>query len=181
MGYQKGHYTEKLNSMIFKKLFIVLNIIILYGCGVYSFSGSSVPKDAKSVYIITFTNSAMLTSPEFSQMMTNSLINRFLNETKLSIKEDLSADLIFEGEILNYTIQPISINSNENATQNRLKITIKITYTNNLVDSESFEKEFTNYTDFNSELDFLSVEESLNELIIEDLIESIFNDTFSNW
>ena len=111
----------------------------------------------------------------------STLINRFLNETKLSIKEDPSADLIFEGEVLDYTIQPISINSNESASQNRLKITIKIIYTNNLVQSESFEKEFTNYTDFNSELDFLSIEEDLNELIVEDLIESIFNDTFSKW
>tara|TARA_B100000902_G_scaffold179166_1_gene172357 strand:- start:172 stop:675 length:504 start_codon:yes stop_codon:yes gene_type:complete len=167
--------------MIFKKIFFILNIIILYSCGIYSFSGSSVPKDAQSVYIVQVKNSATLTNPEFSQTMTNSLINRFLNETKLSIKEDLSADLIFEGEVLDYTIQPISINSNENATQNRLKITIKIIYTNNLVESESFEKKFTNYTDFDSGLDFLSIEDSLNELIIEDLIESIFNDTFSNW
>tara|TARA_B100001250_G_scaffold413046_1_gene445925 strand:+ start:1898 stop:2401 length:504 start_codon:yes stop_codon:yes gene_type:complete len=167
--------------MTFKKLFFILIIMATYGCGIYSFSGSSVPKDAKSVYIIKATNSATLTNPEFSQMLTNSLINRFLNETKLSIKEDLSADLVFEAEILDYTIQPVSINANENATQNRLKVIIKITYINNIVESESFEKNFTNYTDFDSELDFLTIEENLNELIIEDLIESIFNDTFSNW
>ena len=99
----------------------------------------------------------------------------------MSIKEDLSADLVFQGEILDYTISPISINSNENASQNRLTITIKLIYTDNINESQSFEKNYTNYTDFDSDLDFLEIEESLNNLIIEDLIESIFNDAFSNW
>ena len=58
---------------------------------------------------------------------------------------------------------------------------MKIIYINNIVESESFEKNFTNYTDFDSNLDFLEIEETLNNLIIEDLIESIFNEAFSNW
>ena len=75
----------------------------------------------------------------------------------------------------------MSINSNENASQNRLTITVKIIYTDNTIESQSFEKNYTNYADFNSNLDFLEIEESLNNLIIEDLIESVFNDAFSNW
>jgi len=166
--------------MIFKKI-IALNIILVFSCGVYSFTGSSIPKEAKSVYVKKIANNASLTNPEFSQTLTNSLINRFLNETKLYIKEDSSADLVFEGEILDYTINPMSINSNENASQNRLTITVKIIYTDNIIESQSFEKNYTNYADFNSNLDFLEIEESLNNLIIEDLIESVFNDAFSNW
>ena len=180
MEYRKEHYIEKLNNMVFKKI-IALNIILTFSCGIYSFTGSSIPKEANSVYVEKIENNASLTNPEFSQILTNSLINRFLNETKLSIKEDSSADLVFQGEILDYTINPISINSNENASQNRLTITIKLIYTDNISESQSFEKNYTNYTDFNSDLDFLEIEESLNNLIIEDLIESIFNDAFSNW
>ena len=166
--------------MIFKKI-IALNIIFIFSCGIYSFTGSSIPKEANSVYVKKIENNASLTNPEFSQTLTNSLINRFLNETKLSIKDNSSADLVFQGEILDYTISPISINSNENASQNRLTITVKLIYTDNIMESQSFEKNYTNYTDFDSDLDFLEIEESLNDLIIEDLIESIFNDAFSNW
>ena len=104
-----------------------------------------------------------------------------MNETNLSVITNSDADLIFKGEIIKYDIKPISINSNENATQNRLTITIKIKYENNILSSNNYEKEFTNYTDYDSSLDFLEIEESLNQLVIEDLIESIFNDTFSNW
>ena len=166
--------------MTFKKL-LFFSSIILFGCGIYSFSGSSIPKNANSFYIATFENNAGLTNPEFSQTLTNGLINQLLKETSLSIKEDMSADLIFQGEILDYTIKPIAISSEENATQNRLTITIKIIYTNNINNSEDFVRNFTSYTDFNSDLDFLEIEQSLNELIMEDLIESIFNDAFSNW
>ena len=104
-----------------------------------------------------------------------------MNETNLSVITNSDADLIFKGEIIKYDIKPISINSNENATQNRLTISIKIKYENNILSSNNYEKEFTNYTDYDSSLDFLEIEESLNQLVIEDLIESIFNDTFSNW
>ena len=104
-----------------------------------------------------------------------------MNETNLSVITNSDADLIFKGEIIKYDIKPISINSNENATQNRLSITVKIKYENNILSSNNYEKEFTNYTDYDSSLDFLEIEESLNQLVIEDLIESIFNDTFSNW
>ena len=167
--------------MTFKKILILLNIFFLYNCGIYTFSGSAIPKSATSVFISKIENKANLTSPEFSQELTNSFIDRFLNETKLSIKESSSADLIFIGEVTNYSIKPISISSNESATQNRLSITVKIKYENKINSLDNYEKEFTNYTDFDSELDFLEIEESLNKLIIEDLIESIFNDSFSNW
>lgn len=166
--------------MIFKKIFFFY-IICLFGCGIYSFTGSSIPKEAKSIYIEKIENNASLTNPEFSQILTNSLINRFLNETNLSIEEDLTSDLIFKGQVLDYYISPVSINSNESASQNRLTITVKIIYVNNVIESEGFEKKFTNYTDFDSNLDFLQIEEELNNLIIEDLIESIFNEAFSNW
>lgn len=167
--------------MTSKKIIILLNIVFLYNCGIYTFKGSAIPKNATSVFVSKIENKANLTSPDFSQELTNSFIDRFLNETKLSIKENSSADLTFIGEVTDYSIKPISISSTESATQNRLSITVKIKYENKIDSLDNYEKEFTNYTDFDSELDFLEIEESLNKLIIEDLIESIFNDTFSNW
>ena len=167
--------------MTFKKTIFFLILLSLYNCGIYTFSGSSIPKETKNVFISKIVNNADLTSPDFTQEFTNALIDRFMNETNLSVITNSDADLIFKGEIIKYDIKPISINSNENATQNRLSITIKIKYENNILSSDNYEKEFTNYTDYDSSLDFLEIEESLNQLVIEDLIESIFNDTFSNW
>ena len=167
--------------MTFKKTIFFLILLSLYNCGIYTFSGSSIPKEAKNIFISKIVNNADLTSPDFAQEFTNALIDRFMNETNLSVITNSDADLIFKGEIIKYDIKPISINSNENATQNRLTISIKIKYENNILSSNNYEKEFTNYTDYDSSLDFLEIEESLNQLVIEDLIESIFNDTFSNW
>ena len=110
----------------------------------YAFSGSAIPKNATSVFVSKIENKANLTSPDFSQELTNSFIDRFLNETKLSIKENSSADLIFIGEVTNYSIKPISISSNESATQNRLSITVKIKYENKINSLDNYEKELTN-------------------------------------
>ena len=92
-----------------------------------------------------------------------------------------SSDLIFYGEITQYEIQPVSIQDNEIAAQNRLTISEKISYINNLDTSLNFEKIFTDYVDFDSNSVLSEIEEELSSTVVNNLIEDIFNNTFMNW
>ena len=91
------------------------------------------------------------------------------------------SDIIFEGYISNYSINPIAIQANEIASQNRLSISIKVIHTNLINAINNYEKTFSRYIDYDSSLDFPSIEESLNDEIIKQITEDIFNETFSNW
>ena len=115
-----------------------------------------------------------------SNLFTEKLNNYILKNTNLKTSDE-NPDLIFKGQIIKYDINPISINSQNNASQNRLSIEIKIDYYNKEDTLNNFNKNFTNYADFNSSDNFLDIESELNEQIIDKLIEDIFLASFSNW
>ena len=160
-------------------IFYFLNMIIS-SCGIYSFSGASIPENAETIKIHYIKNNADLVQPNLSNLLTESLISKCQAETDLTITNN-DSDLLFSGEITKYEIQPVSIQNNEIAAQNRLTISLKISYTNNLDSSLSFEKNFTDYVDFNSNSILSEVEEELNITIVNNLIDDIFNSAFMNW
>ncbi len=168
-----------MNSNLF---YLIISFLFLFnlGCNIYSFSGSSIPKNAKTVYIEEVINNTPLSNPELSNLFTEKLNNYILKNTNLKTSNE-NPDLIFKGQIIKYDINPISINSQNNASQNRLSIEIKIDYYNKEDSLNNFNKNFTNYADFNSSNNFLDIESELNEQIVEKLIEDIFLASFSNW
>lgn len=165
-----------LNNFI---LFFIL-CILNNGCGLYSFSGSSIPKSAQTIYIKEIQNNALLSNPELAQLITEGLNNYILKETQLKTSEK-NPDLLFEGKVTKYTITPISINSQDNASQNRLIIEVEMSYENKKDSLNNFTKKFSNYIDFNSSENFLDIENELNKLIVDKLVEDIFYASFSNW
>ena len=163
-----------------KPLYICLISFIFSSCGIYSFSGASISNDVKNVSINTFENIASLAPTTLSNLITEALKDKFLSETRLSLVNN-DGDLMFNGQITNYNINPIAIQANETASKNRLSITVKVNFINNIDKDNSFNKTFSRYVDYESSINFTSIEESLNEEIISQLIEDIFNEAFTNW
>ena len=163
-----------------KPLYICLISFIFSSCGIYSFSGASISNDVKNVSINTFENIASLAPTTLSNLITEALKDKFLSETRLS-QVNNDGDLMFNGQITNYNINPIAIQANETASKKRLSITVKVNFINNIDKDNSFNKTFSRYVDYESSINFTSIEESLNEEIISQLIEDIFNEAFTNW
>ena len=158
-------------------------IVLLFGissCGIYSFSGASISNEVKSVSINPFENVASLAPPVLSNTLTETLKDKFSSETNLTpLNSD--GDLIFSGRIINYSINPIAIQADETASKNRLSITVKVKFVNIIDEESNYDKTFSRYADYESSQDFTSLEESLNEEIISQLIDDIFNEAFTNW
>ena len=159
---------------------LILFAIYFSGCGIYSFSGASISDDTQTIYINQITNQARLISPYLSSNLTEKLKTKCLNETSLNWQEK-EADIEFSGLITTYTIEPVSIQNNETAAKNRLTIEVKINYINLVDESQNFNKTFSQYADFNSDINFSEEEEELNNTIIDDLIDDIFNAALVNW
>ncbi|MAZ57949.1 MAG: hypothetical protein CMP56_00840 [Flavobacteriales bacterium] len=160
--------------------YICLCLVLLNGCNIYSFSGASISEETKTVSISYIRNQANLIEPNLSNKLTEALIQKCQTETDLTIV-DTAADINFSGKITQYEVQPISIQNNETAAQNRLTIGVEINYINNTNKTDNFNQLFTQYADFNSNTNFSEVEEMLNNLIIEEIVEDIFNRSFMNW
>ena len=164
-----------------KQIFsIVLASIFMTSCGIYSFTGASIPTEAKTVSVAYFTTTATNSPSSLNQTITEGLKDLFLSQTNLDLTE-LEGDLSFSGQINKYQLSPMSIQANETAGQNRLTIDIKVKYTNSFDDKQNFESTFSRYRDFSSSQNLADVEIVLIEEITKELLEDVFNKAFVNW
>ena len=164
-------------KLVFK---IALVVTFISSCGIYSFSGASIPSQAKSVSIDYFKTSATNSPSKLNRILTESLKDLVLNQTDLDLIEN-DGDLQFNGKITKYEISPIAINSNESVGKSRLTISIIVKYQNIFDDKLSFENSFSHYSDFDSSENFSDIEEQLIELIKDVILEDVFNKAFVNW
>lgn len=163
------------------------NIILLFfcislfiGCGIYSFNGASISKETKSITVEYFKNSALTKQPTLSQVLTEKLKDYFTEQTNLIISNQ-NGDLYFNGDIIKYDVQPIAIQSNETAGQNRLTISVKIDFSNKQNEELNFNQTFSRYKDYESSQNLSDIEDVLIIEITNELVEDIFNKAVVNW
>lgn len=161
-------------------LLILIAAFLLTGCGVYSFTGASIPAEAKTVSVQYFPNNANLVQPMLSSVLTNTLRDYFMNQTSLAEVEN-NGDLAIEGEITDYVTAPTAITGDQTAALNRLTVTVNVRFFNKYDESKNFEQKFSQYEDYSSTLDLNSVQDELMETIVEKLCEDIFNKAVVNW
>ena len=160
---------------------LLLTLPLLHSCGIYSFTGTSIQPDVKTVTINYFEYLAPKVNPSLSNQLTEALQEKFIKLTKLELV-DIDGDLEITGAVTGYDVKATAITANEQAAQNRLTVTVKIEFINRKFPEESLEnKSFSAYQDFDATQSLDAVEATLCEDIVEQLCEDIFNGTVANW
>ena len=160
---------------------LVVTMLIVHSCGIYSFTGTSIQPDVKTVTINYFEYQALKVNPSLSNDITTALQDKFLKLTKLE-QVEMDGDLEITGAVTGYDVKATSITANEQAAQNRLTVTVKISFTNRKYPEDDIpEKSFSAYADFDATQQLDAVEASLCEEIIEQLCDDMFNATVANW
>ncbi len=155
--------------------------LMLGACGIYSFSGTSIQNDVETINIDYFEYRAEKVNPSLSNDLTEALRTRFRRMTRLEQVEQ-DGDLEITGEITGYDVRPASVSAEEIATQNRLTVSVRVSFTNRKYPEDNFEnKTFSAYADYDSTNSLDAVESSLCAEIIEKLIEDIFNASVAQW
>jgi hypothetical protein len=169
------------------KKIIVSAVIIFASAGIfqsckisYSFTGANISPNVKTYSVYYFPNRAQLVNPTLSQTFTEALKEKLQRQTSLNELAE-NGDLEFEGQITQYDVRPMSIQSEDRAALNRLTIGINVKYTNNQNPEQSMEKTFSAFEDFDSSQSLADVEDGLVPEIIEKINEDIFNATIANW
>jgi hypothetical protein len=164
---------------------VAAGIIIIAAAGQsckvsYSLTGATINPLIKTVSIQYFDNRAPVVQPQLSQYFTEALRMKIQGQTNLNLVTGYG-DVDFSGEIKNYETRPQAITAAETAARNRLTITVRVKYTNEIEPEKSFDTSFSRFEEYDSSKDLSSVEEDLMKLIIEQLMEDIFNKAFVNW
>ncbi len=155
-------------------LLIVL-LAAISGCGAYSFSMSG--KAAfESLNVEQFENNTI--EYQLSDRLTDAVIDAFINDNKVQIKEPSKAEAIMSGTVVSYRRVPHTYDQNDIVTEYAVKVTLKI----NVVKADSedviWEEEFfaEGIYDANTE-----AEEDGQNRAVEQLTVDILNHTTQSW
>lgn len=156
-------------------------LLLAVSCGIYSFSGTSIQPDVKTITINYIENKALKVNPSLSNDLTETLRVTFRRMTRLE-QVDFDGDLEISGEITGYDVAAQAISAQETAAQNRLTVTVKLNFVSRKYPEEGFEnKSFTGYADYDATNSLDAVEGQLCTDIIQKIVDDIFNATVAQW
>ena len=166
-----------------KKILIFFTFLIS-GCKYYSFTGASIPDGAKTVQVNFFINNAgnevgSVFEPGLDRNFTNAVQEMLLNQTNLKLT-NINGDLIYEGEIEEYKITPMTATASQTAAQNRLTISVNLRFINSLNSDDDFEKRFSYFYDYDV-YTVQNVKSEAHEIIFERITQDIFNESLAKW
>ncbi len=153
--------------------------ISLVSCGAYSFTGIST--DAKSFQVNFFQNNADLIEPGLDIQFTNALQDLIVNQTSLALVNS-GGEIIYEGEIVEYRISPMTATAEITAAQNRLTISVNVRYFNTLDEEKDFEQRFSFFFDYPAGTQLVGgTKDEAFEVIFERLTQDIINASLADW
>ncbi|HSY75725.1 MAG TPA: LptE family protein [Bacteroidia bacterium] len=166
-----------------KKVLALFFIAVFTSCGVgFSFSGASIPPDAKSISVQYFQNQAPLAGPTMSQTFTDALRDYATSQSHLKLVSN--GDLDFAGSITGFTTQPVAVTSGSAGGQSsltRLTVTIEVTFTDKNDAKKNFTGVFSRYADYPSSQSLAAVQGDLITQINKQLVQDVFDKAFNNW
>ena len=159
---------------------LALVAVTAISCGIYSFSGADTG-NAQTFQVNYFQNSAAIVEPGIERTFTLQLEDLIQSQTNLSNTES-NGDLIYEGEIIDYYISPMSATAQSTAALNRLTIVVNVRFFNTLVPEKDLEQRFSFYYDYPAQVQLqgASLATALEEIFTR-ITQDIFNATLANW
>lgn len=173
----------KLNSRfrIIAVIAILLITPIYQSCKIsMTFTGASIPEKAKTFSVNFFPNQAELVNPNLSNKFTEALKDYVMRNSRLELVER-NGDMHFEGEITGYRVTPQAIQGDATAAETRLSVEVNTRFVNKFEEDKSYESRFSAFADYSNSQSLSDVEDQLNDDIILQLVDDIFNKAFSNW
>lgn len=165
---------------------LTLLVLLLQGCGIYSFSGTSLPKEVKT-FSLQFRSNAALGPPDLATKFQQRLSDDLVQRTPLK-QVYTKGDLQLEGVIQQFKYVPIAPTKSgqdekrDQPSIDRLTIEVQVDYINSYNEASAFSKKtFSQYADMDANASRSSEEARLIDTIFTKLVEDIFNETVASW
>ena len=159
---------------------VLVGLVLLQGCGAYSFTGISISPETKTFQVNFFQNQAPIIIPGIDQTFTNQLQDLILNQTNLDLVTS-DGDLVYEGEIVQYYIAPTNATSENTAAQNRMTIAVNIRFYDTKDSKQDLEQRFSFFFDYPAAQSETAVRDQAIQEIYERITQDVFNATLAKW
>lgn len=147
----------------------------------YSFKDTSpIPPEVKTFRVNYLENKAQYVNTQLSPQLTEKLKQKIINTTRLRQTNNDDAHYDISGFVSQYYTSTVSI-TGANASGNRLTVGFHLVFRDNLDEKKNFETDLTRTFDFPATQSLSQAEASLNNDIVRNIVDEIFNKIFSNW
>lgn len=147
----------------------------------YSFKDTSpIPQEIKTFRVNYLENKAQYVNTQLSPQLTEKLKAKIINTTRLKQTNDDDAHYDIGGYVSQYFTSTVSISGNT-PSGNRLTVGFHLVFRNNLDEKKNFEADLLRTFDFPASQSLTQAEAALNDDIVRNLVDEIFNKIFSNW
>jgi hypothetical protein len=147
----------------------------------------SIPAEVKSIHIAYLENRARLVNPQLAPQLNDKFRQKVTSQaSKLTQIQTSDADYDVSGYVSDYNYSTSGI-SNQQASSNRLSVTVHIIFKNHLdptgrkVAPADFEADVTRNFDFPASQTIQEFESGQIATVVTNLTDEIFNKLFSNW
>jgi hypothetical protein len=159
---------------------LLIIIVLSTGCKIYSFKDAVIPQDVKTVKVGFIENRARYINPQLSPKLTDKVQSKIISQTKLTRTNNDDAHYVINGTITNYDPSQTVGVSAQQATTNRLTVTVHIVLKKTLENKEE-EFDVSRSFDYSANLTLQQAEGQLLDEVVRSLSDEIFNRIFSNW
>ena len=159
-------------------LLLLLFTLLLPGC--YSFKGISIDPNISTFYVTLFDTFSNEAPPTLAQDFTEALRDKIRNESRLNLK-DVDPDIDFTGNISSFRVTSEAPEPGETTSFNRLTITVAVDYVNNRDEDNKWKRNFSYFANFEASQNLLDIQEELIVSINTQIVEDIFNYSFTDW
>lgn len=162
-------------------VFIILNLsFIIQSCGIYSFTGTTLSPDIKTVTVNNFVLATAGGPANLPLTFNEKLKEYYQRYTNLKVVPN-NGDMVLEGNITGYDLLAVAPTAQDQAGVNRLQITVLARFYNNKDESKNFEQSFSFYQDFPQNQTLSQNESRLVPKILDQIVLDIFNKTAADW
>lgn len=142
----------------------------------------SMPESWKTFSIKTLEITAANCPLSYSASLTEKLKDGVQNNTRLALNTSLGkGEVNIEGIISSYNVMPLAIQGNDNASQNRLTISVQFSIFVSEPKEDIINLTATRFADFSAATNLSTVESQLVDEISEQIVQDVINKLLSNW
>jgi hypothetical protein len=118
-----------------KPLFItIIFIIFLNSCGIYTFSGKSIPPDVKNAQLLLFEDNTGRYDLNLPETLNEKIIKNIVDYNFFDLENSSDADSRIYGSVRSYTEKITSQSRSENADQMEIIVSVELNFFNNRSD-----------------------------------------------
>lgn len=140
------------------------------------------PEDWKKFYIAPLEMTSATAPSSYPANLSEALRTGIQNNTRLKLGSKLeNSEVKISGVIASYGTSPVAIQQNDQASKNRLTITVNFTIVTPSKGLEELKLTSTRFADYDAALQLVDVETRLLEEINQQVVQDVINKLLSNW